>query len=98
MKLIIGLLMTFFAASAFAGDSVSVTISRIEMDKNVRCDYINSSFNFCIGTQRELATCRHTETYQCYGAESFKLKLKVKEFYSNRSNSRDNVVTSIKYE
>ena len=98
MKLIIGLLMTVFAASAFAGDTVRETVSRIEMDKNVRCDYIKSSFNFCIGTQRELATCRHTETYQCYGAESFKLKLKVKEFYSNRSNSRDNVVTSIKYE
>lgn len=90
--------MTVFAASAFAGDSVKETISRIEMDKNVRCDYIKSSFSFCLGTPRELATCRYTQTFQCYGADSFKLKLKIKEFYSNRTNSRDSVVTSIKYE
>jgi hypothetical protein len=98
MKLIVGLLMTVFAASAFAYDSARETVARIEMDKNVRCDYIKSSFNFCIGTPRELATCRYTQTYQCYGVESFKLKLKMKEFYSNRTNSRESVVTSIKYE
>ncbi len=98
MKLIMGLMMSLFAVSAFAGESVRSTVEGIESDKNVRCDYVKSSFSICLGTPRELATCRYTQTYQCYGVESFKLKLKVKEFYSNRTNSRDSVVTSIKYE
>jgi hypothetical protein len=95
MKFIMVLMVSMLASSAFAG-SVSDKVAEIEMDRNVKCTYVKASFNFCIGTPRELATCRYSETYSCYGAESFKLKLKVKNYYNARSNSRETVVTSTK--
>jgi hypothetical protein len=93
MKLIIGLALSMMAFSSFAG-SVSDKVSEIEMDRNVKCSHVKSSFAICLGTPRALATCRYSETYSCYGAESFKLKLKVKEYYNSRTNSRESVVTS----
>lgn len=93
MKLIIGLILTLTAFSSFAS-SVSDKVAEIEMDKNVKCSYVKSSFAICLGTPRALATCRYSSTFSCYGAESFKLKLKVKEYYNSRTNSRESVVTS----
>lgn len=98
MKLTIALLISLFTLSALAGGrSPSDTISRIEADTNVRCDLVKNSFSICIGSPREVATCRYTKTYSCYGIESFKLKLKVKDFYNYSTNQRETVVTSIKY-
>lgn len=94
MKLIIGLTLSMMAFSSFAS-SVSDTVADIEMDRNVKCSYVKSSFAICLGTPRALATCRYSQTYSCYGAESFKLKLKVKESYNSRSNSRETKVTSV---
>ncbi len=93
MKLIMGLSLSLMAFSSFAG-SVSDKVAEIEFNKNVKCSHVKSSFAICIGMERTLATCRYTATYSCYGAESFKLKLKVKEYYNTRTNSRESVVTS----
>ena len=98
MKLTVALMISLFAFSAFAGGrSPSDTISRIETDNNVRCDLVKNSFSICIGSPREVATCRYSKTYTCYGIESFRLKLKVKNFYNYSTNERETVVTSIKY-
>ena len=99
MKLTVALMISLFAFSALAGGrSPSDTISGIEADNNVRCDLVKNSFAVCIGSPREVATCRYTKSYTCYGIESFKLKLKVKDFYNHRSNERETVVTAIKYQ
>jgi hypothetical protein len=95
MKIIMGLVFTMVSLSSFAG-SVSDKVAAIEADRNVKCTYSKSSFAFCLGTPRALSTCRYSETYSCYGAESFKLKLKVKDFYNSHTNSRETVVTSSK--
>lgn len=95
MKVLIALMMSAFAFSALAGDSVSSVVSGIEADRNVRCDYVKSSMEFCFGMPRELATCRYTKTYRCDGAESFTLKLKVKNFYNTRTDARESVVTKV---
>lgn len=94
MKFIMAALVSLMAFSSFAS-SVSDKVAEIEMDRNVKCSYVKSSFAICLGTPRALATCRYSETYSCYGAESFKLKLKVKESYNSRSNSRETKVTSV---
>lgn len=99
MKLTIALMISLITFSAFAsGRSPSDTIARIESDSNVRCDLVKNSFAVCIGSPREVATCRYTKSYSCYGIESFKLKLKVKDFYNYSSNQRETVVTNIKYQ
>lgn len=94
MKFIMATLVSLMAFSTFAS-TVSEKVAEIEMDRNVKCSYVKSSFAICLGTPRALATCRYSETYSCYGAESFKLKLKVKESYNARSNSRETKVTSV---
>lgn len=99
MKITISLMVSLLSFSAFAsGRSPSDTISRIEADNNVRCDLVKNSFAVCIGSPREVATCRYTKTYSCYGVESFKLKLKVKDSYNYSINARETVVTSIRYQ
>lgn len=93
MKLIMGLIFALTAASSFAA-SVSDKVAEIEANYNVKCEYSKSSFAFCFGSPKDLATCRYTETYSCYGAESFKLKLKVKSYYDASSNKRESKVIS----
>lgn len=98
MKLAIALMISLVTFSAFAGGrSPSDTISRIETDNNVRCDLVKNGFSVCIGAPREVATCRYSKTYSCYGIESFKVKLKVKDYYNYSTDQRETVVTSIKY-
>jgi hypothetical protein len=98
MKLILAVTMSFMAFNAFAGEStVESTIREIETERNVRCDFERNSFSFCVGTPREAATCRYSKTYSCFGAESFKLKLKVKDYYNWGTNSRETVVTDVSY-
>lgn len=94
MKFIMAMIVSLMTVSAFAS-SVSDKVAQIEMDRNVKCSYVKSSFAICLGTPRAVATCRYTQSYSCYGAESFKLKLKVKEYYDYSSNSRETKVTSV---
>ncbi len=95
MKLIMGLALTLMSVSSFAG-SVSDKVAEIESTYNVECNYSKSSFAICLGMPRAFATCRYTSTYICNGAENFTLKLKVKEYYDNSTNSRETKVTSTK--
>lgn len=98
MKHLIVAALALMSVAAIAGErSPSETISRIERDTNVKCDLIKNSFSVCIGTPREIATCRYTKTYSCYGLESFQVKMKVKDFYNYSTNSRETVVTNISY-
>lgn len=92
MKLVMGLAFALVAGSSFAS-SVSDKVASIEASHNVKCEYTKSSFAFCIGTPREMAVCRYSETYYCYGAESFKLKLKVKSYFDHSTNRRETKVT-----
>lgn len=98
MKQLTAAFLICMSLSAFAGErSPSETISRIEVDNNVKCELIKNTFSICIGSPRELATCRYKKTYSCYGIESFKVTLKVKDYYNHRSNARETVVTNIIY-
>lgn len=98
MKQFIVAAIALVSLSAIASErSPSDTISRIERDSNVKCDLIKNSFSVCIGSPREVATCRYTKTYSCYGLESFKVKMKVKDYYNYNTNSRETVVTNISY-
>lgn len=98
MKKLTAIILACVSLSVFAGErSPSETISRIEVDNNVKCELIKNTISICLGSPRELATCRYKKTYSCYGIESFKVTLKVKEFYSNRTSARETVVTDINY-
>lgn len=96
MKLVFLSVLAMSSLSAFAA-TPSEVISEIEATRNVKCDYVKSSFAICLGAPRQLATCRYSETYACFGAESLKVKLGVKESYSPASNTRISKVTKVKY-
>lgn len=97
MKLILAIVISIFSISSFAGErSVSSTLSKVEFEKNVKCEFVKSSFAVCFGTPAQVQTCRYTSTYQCFGNENLTLKLKIKSFYNVRTNVRENVVTKIK--
>jgi hypothetical protein len=98
MKLIVGLMVMTFAFSALARErSVEDTIALIESDRIVKCDYVKSSFPFCLGISRQFSTCRYKATYVCTGHEDFKVVLKVKTKFNNQTNGRDTVVTEVIY-
>lgn len=99
MKIIIALVMTLSAAAAMAsGPSVKETLRSIEMDRNVKCEFVSGSLAICIGSNQDTKVCRSTSTYECVGAESFVLKLKIKTSYNYDSNSRESVVTGVNFE
>lgn len=95
MKCLIALAFIAVSLPAMAKSPAQV-VSQIEADRNVRCEYIKSSFEVCLGMPRETAVCRSTMTYRCEGGESlFTLKLKVKNYFNTRTFSRETVVTTI---
>lgn len=98
MKTMLALSMSLLAFSAMARDrSVEDTIALIESDRQVKCDYVRSGYEFCYGTSRPFSTCRYTSTYVCTGHENFKVDLKIKSFFNNQTRGRDTVVTKIIY-
>jgi hypothetical protein len=95
MKSLIALAFIAISLPAMA-KSPAEAVAQVEADRNVRCEYVKSSSQFCFGMPREVAVCRSTQTYKCEGGESlFTLKLKVKSYYSTRTHSRETVVTKI---
>ncbi len=93
MKFATGLLMCFFAFSSFAG-SVEEKVKDVEADRNVKCEYVKTSVGICLGSPVTLtpALCRYSKTFNCDGAETFKLKVKVKGYYNQQTNGYEEKV------
>lgn len=100
MKFAFGILLCFFASSSFA-QSVSEAVASIEAEKDVKCKFLRNNIGMCFGTYQvfDISSCRYSKVYSCYGAESFKLKVKVKEYFNINTNAREAVVigTTLKY-
>src|SRR5690606_28765636 len=97
MKLILALVISAFSLTALASDrSLTSTLSKIEFDKNIKCELVKNSFGFCLGGSALLQTCRYTSTYRCFGNEDLTVKLKIKSFYNHATNARESVVTKTK--
>lgn len=97
MKYLLSALLGAFTFSTFASDSISDVVSRIETDRQVRCEFVKKSLAVCFGSPAEIAFCRFSVLYRCTGAEKLDLKLNVNEFYNANTNSRETIVTKIKY-
>lgn len=95
MKKILVLSLALSSFSAFAGESVSSTIERIEFENNVKCELVKNSMGFCFGTPAPYQTCYRSATYRCLGAKTINLKLKIKDFYNLETNQRESVVRKI---
>ena len=97
MKLTIAFLMSLFAFSALADDTISGTIRRIEKEHQVECRYQDSSRSYCFGLgPQELTPCRYTKTYTCSSdSDYFQVELKVKEAYNFSSDSRESRVMDV---
>ena len=94
MKKMLVLTLALMSFAAFAGNSVQGTIEKIEFEKNVKCELVKNTMGLCLG-QYPYSTCYRTAKYLCLGAETLKVKLKIKEFYNVEANRRDSVVTKI---
>ena len=96
MKKFIVAIISVTSFSVMANErSLSETLSRIERENNVRCELVKKSPSVCLGSPVKSALCYYKKTFTCDGAESFKLKLRVRSSYNLRTNSREIVVTKI---
>lgn len=95
MKKILVLSLGLLSFSAFAGNSVSATVEKIEFENNVKCELVRNSMGFCFGTPAPYQTCYRTAKYLCLGARTINLKLKIKDFYNVETNTRDSIVRKI---
>lgn len=68
------LLLSLSTLSFAAG--IDETISKIEMEKNAKCEYTNSSNSFCLNSY-----CRQRVYYTCTSNEDdFKVKLGIRYY------------------
>lgn len=99
MKLFFTMLFLSLSFSAFAAKpSPSQVIQDIEEVRRVRCQFIKNSFAFCLGSRSGMGVCRYSKTYACDGEEMFKVILKVREFYNQVTQSRQEQVLKVEYQ
>lgn len=96
MKTLLVGLLCLSSVSAFARETVKEALSRIETDRNVRCDYRKGSLALCMGSDPVYKICTSTSTYSCYGLESFQLKLKIKSSFNYDSQERESSVVEMR--
>lgn len=83
---------------SLANTSIQETISSIESERNVRCEFVDSRFEFCVGVLPELPKyCWYKVNYQCSGSQEFNLRLKVKDTYNLRNGDKVSKVVSVEY-
>ena len=99
MKKLLVAVLALASVSAFAvGRSAEEVISEIEARDSVQCYQVSESrFKLCLGAPSELAVCRWTKKYDCFGASEFSVKLKLKSSASGSRGERETVVTKITY-
>lgn len=93
MKFTLALLMCCFVFSSFAS-SVEETVKDIEVERNVKCEYVRTNMGICLGSPVTLepSFCRYSKIFSCVGAETFKLKVKVNSSYNQKTNSYESKV------
>lgn len=104
MKYVFYTLLSLLTLNTFAA-SVSETISRIETERNAKCERTGGSlFNFCSGSiprdgERSVPyTCAYSAKFTCYSnGKDFRLKLRVLEGYNYLTQERESRVTKVKY-
>ena len=91
-------MLSIFSVFAETNDqSIEETLREIEINHNVRCDLMRTSVSICFGPSRT-ATCHYSQNYSCHGAEKVMgIKLKIRDFYNLRTNSRKVVVTKVEF-
>lgn len=83
---------------SLANQDVQETISKIESERNVRCEFIDSRFEFCVGIIPELPKyCWYKLNYDCTGSEEFNLRLKIKDTYKLSNGDITSKVISVEY-
>ena len=97
MKKLIIALFALSSLSAFASSAAESTIRAIEAREGVQCYKVSESrMQFCIGTPRELAVCRYSQTFECMGESEFKVKLTLKS-KPDSNGVRTTTVSKVKY-
>jgi hypothetical protein len=98
MKKLALLVMVFVSLSAFAGRSAEEVILEIEEREAVSCTFVSESrFELCLGNPTTFGICRWSKRYECSGASSFGVKLKMKSMPNYTRGSDDISVTKVIY-